>query len=121
MQRCKKFWPYFKGVIGAIDGSHVRVPAPIEGIVNHTCLHGYTSQNVLAVCDFDMRFTFMVAGWPGLAHDTRILNHALTNFGDEFPKPPPDKYYLVDFAYSNLIGYIAPFKGSTYHIPEFRL
>jgi hypothetical protein len=22
------------------------------------------------------------------AHDTRILNHALTNFGDEFPMPP---------------------------------
>jgi hypothetical protein len=22
------------------------------------------------------------------AHDTRILNHALTNFGDEFPTPP---------------------------------
>jgi hypothetical protein len=85
--------------------------------VNHTCLHGYTSQNVLAVCDFDTRFTFVVAGWPGLAHDTRILNHALTNFGDEFPKPPPDKYS----AYSNLIRYIAPFKGSTYHIPEFRL
>lgn len=25
----------------------------------------------------------------------RILNHALTNFGDEFPKPPAGKYYLV--------------------------
>jgi hypothetical protein len=27
----------------------------------------------------------MVIGWPGSAHDTRILNHALTNFGDKFP------------------------------------
>jgi hypothetical protein len=35
-----------------------------------------------------MRFTFVVAGWPDSAHDTRILNHALTNFGDRFPKPP---------------------------------
>jgi hypothetical protein len=90
-----RFWPHFKGAIGAIDGSHIKVSVGAEEVVNHTCRHGYTSQNILAVCDFDMRFTFVVAGWPGSAHDTRILNHALTNFGDEFPKPPAGKYYLV--------------------------
>jgi hypothetical protein len=31
-----------------------------------------------------------------------------------------DKYYLVDSGYPNRTGYLAPFKGSTYHIPEFR-
>ena len=31
------------------------------------------------------------------------------------------KYYLVDSGYANRIGYLAPFKGSTYHLPEFRL
>lgn len=31
------------------------------------------------------------------------------------------KYYLVDSGYPNRIGYLAPFKGSTYHLPEFRL
>jgi hypothetical protein len=35
-----------------------------------------------------MRYTFVVAGWSGSAHDTLILYHALTNFGDQFPKPP---------------------------------
>jgi hypothetical protein len=35
-----------------------------------------------------MRYTFVVAGWPGSAHGTRILNHALTNFGDQFPTQP---------------------------------
>ncbi|KAL6642885.1 hypothetical protein ACP70R_021066 [Stipagrostis hirtigluma subsp. patula] len=53
------------------------------------------------------------------AHDTRILNHALANF-PSFPVPPKGKYYLVDSGYPNRIGYLAPFKGSTYHIPEFR-
>ena len=76
----ERFWPYFKGAIGAIDGSHVLVVVPGEDMVNHTSRHGYTSQNVLAVCDFDMRFIFTVAGWPGCAHDTSILNHALANF-----------------------------------------
>ena len=48
-----RFWPYFKGAIGAIDGSHVKVEVPAEEAVNHTCRHGYTSQNILAICDFD--------------------------------------------------------------------
>jgi hypothetical protein len=25
---------------------------PVEEVVNHTCRQGYTSQNVLAICDF---------------------------------------------------------------------
>jgi hypothetical protein len=42
---------------------------------------------VLAIFDFDIRFTFVVAGWPGATHDTRILNHALANFSS-FHIPP---------------------------------
>jgi hypothetical protein len=82
-----RFWPHFKGAIGAIDGTHVKVVVPTDETVNYTNRHGDTSQNVLAICDFDMRFTFVVAGWAGSAHDTRILNHALANF-DSFPVPP---------------------------------
>ena len=46
--------------------------------------------HVLAICDFDMRFIFAVAGWPGSAHDTRILNHVLVNF-PSFHVPPEGK------------------------------
>jgi hypothetical protein len=87
-----RFWPYFKGVIGAIDGSHIKVVVPADEVINYTCRHGYTSQNVLAICDFDMRFTFVVAGWAGSAHDTRILKHALATFAS-FPVPPKGNFY----------------------------
>jgi hypothetical protein len=73
------------------NGLHVKVVVPVDEMVNHTCRHGYTSQNVLAIYDFNMRFTFVVAGWPGAAHDTRILNHALANFSS-FPVPPKDMH-----------------------------
>jgi hypothetical protein len=82
-----RFWPHFKDAIGAIDDSHIPVVVPVEETVRHTCRHGYTSQNLLAICDFDMRFTFAVAGWPGSTHDSRILTHALANF-PTFPMPP---------------------------------
>jgi hypothetical protein len=47
------FCPYFKGVIGAIDGSHIKVVVPADEVINYTCRHGNTSQNVLALCDFE--------------------------------------------------------------------
>jgi len=99
--RENRFWPYFKEAIGAIDGSHVKVIVPLDETVNHTNRHGYTSQSVLAICDFDMRFTFAVTGWPGSAHDLRILNHALANFSS-FPVAPKDNngflYYVIMLA-----------------------
>ena len=36
-----------------------------------------------------------------------------------FPKPPKDKYYLVDAGYRNRKGYLAPYKGERYHVPDF--
>jgi hypothetical protein len=94
-----RFWPHFKGVIGAIDGSHIPVEVPEDEKVNHTGRHGYTSQNLLAICDFDLRFTFVVAGWPGSAHDTRILNRNIEKYPQEFPTPRDGNifsYYLHD-------------------------
>ena len=37
----------------------------------YTNRHGYTSQNVIATCDFDMGF-----GTKGFAHDMRVLKEA---------------------------------------------
>jgi hypothetical protein len=37
----------------------------------------YTTQNVLAVVDFNLKFTYVLAGWEGLAHDALILADAL--------------------------------------------
>ena len=46
------------------------------------------TQNVLAICDFDRRFTFVAAGIPGSAHDWEILRKAMENCGKNFPHPP---------------------------------
>ena len=64
-----RFTPFFDSCIGAIDGTHIPVVVPTSKVVQHTGRHGYTSQNVMAICDFDMRFTFVVARWPRSVHD----------------------------------------------------
>ena len=46
-------------------------------------------QNVLAICDFDGRFTFVAAGIPGSAHDWTVLQEVMQRYSDNFPRPPP--------------------------------
>ena len=31
-----------------------------------------------------------------------------------------DKYYLVDAGYPQTLGYLGPYKGVRYHLPDFR-
>ena len=81
-----RFWPHFKDCIGAIDGTHIPVTVPLSEQPKYFGRHGYASQNVLAVCDFDMRFTFVVTGWPGSVHDTRVLLDTLVTYKEQFPQ-----------------------------------
>jgi hypothetical protein len=87
-----RFWPHFKDCIGSIDGSHIVVTVPLSEQPKYIGRHSYASQNIMVVCDFDMRFTFIVVGWPGSAHDTRILNDTLVIYAGKFPHPPPGNY-----------------------------
>ena len=64
--------------MGAIDGIHVRASVPIEIQGRFHGQKGGTTQNVLAAVTFDLRFTYMLAGWEGSVHDSRILNNALS-------------------------------------------
>ncbi|KAL5546599.1 hypothetical protein UlMin_006286 [Ulmus minor] len=49
---------------------------------------GFTSQNVMAVVDFEMKFIYIVAGWEGSTHDARVLNVATSNLAFMFPHAP---------------------------------
>jgi hypothetical protein len=41
-----------------------------------------------AACDFDMIFTFVLAGWFGSVHDMRVFDDAMTTYNNVFPHPP---------------------------------
>lgn len=84
----RRYYPHFKDCIGAIDGTHVKLIVPVEHQIPYTSRKGYTTTNVMAVCDFNMCFTFVLAGWEGSAHDTRIFMDALRTPRLHFPHPP---------------------------------
>ena len=87
----KRAYPYFKDCIGALDGTHIRVSLPPDEQVRYIGKIGIPTQNVLAVCDFDMRFTYVSTGQPGSMHDTSVLYNALSVDEKFFPHPPKGK------------------------------
>ena len=100
--RNPRFHPFFNNCIGALDGTHIPCVVPRNRLVQHMCRKGMTTQNVMAACDFDMRFTFVLAGWPSSIHDMRVFNDALTKYSHVFPHPPTGKHLAsVTFAASS--------------------
>ena len=90
--RNPRFHPFFNNCIGAIDGTHTPCVVPSNKLVQHMCRKGTTTQNVLAVCDFDMRFTFVLARWSGSVHDMRVFTDAMTKYKHVFPHSPTGKH-----------------------------
>jgi hypothetical protein len=109
------FTPYFDGCIGALDGTHVPIHVPEAKHAAFRNRKGVLSQNVLAVCTFDMQFLYVLAGWEGSASDSRVFEDALRK-GFTIPK---DRYYLADVGYANCDALLVPYRGVRYHLREW--
>lgn len=57
-----KFGPYFSNCLGALDGTHVDMHLPPKDQPRYRNRKQGLSQNVLAVCDFGMEFTYILPG-----------------------------------------------------------
>ncbi|GMI86646.1 hypothetical protein like AT5G41980 [Hibiscus trionum] len=112
-----RFYPYFKDCVGALDGTHVHASVPLSIQGRFRSRKGGTTQNVLAAITFDLKFSFVLAGWEGSTHDSRILTDALTR--PRGFKIPEGKYYLADAGYGIRNGIISPYRGVRYHLKEF--
>ena len=64
--------------MGAIDGTHVRASVPIQIQGRFRGRKDGTTQNVLAAATFGLKFTYVLAGWEGSAHNSCVLNDALS-------------------------------------------
>ncbi|KAH1066486.1 hypothetical protein J1N35_031473 [Gossypium stocksii] len=107
-----RYWPHFKDCIGAIDGTHIKACISPSCQIPYIGRKGEPTQNIMAVCDFNMCFIFAFPGWEGTAHDSRIFLQALRKQELKFPHPPPGKYYLVDSGYPQMAGFLGPYRGN---------
>eukprot|EP00256_Glycine_max_P070872 XP_025985467.1 protein ALP1-like [Glycine max] len=112
-----RFYPYFKDCIGAIDGTHIPTSVKGRDVSSYRDRHGNISQNVLAACNFDLEFMYVLSGWEGSAHDSKVLSDALARKNGL--KVPQGKYYLVDCGFPNRRKFLAPYRGVRYHLQDF--
>jgi hypothetical protein len=53
---------YFSDCIGALDGTHIDINIGERDQARYRNRKGHISQNVLAACNFDMQFCYILAG-----------------------------------------------------------
>ena len=67
--------------VGAIDSTHVRASVPPEIQGRFRGRKDGTTQYVLAAISFNLKFTYILTGWEGSAHDSCVLNDAFARPG----------------------------------------
>ena len=68
----------FPQCVGAIDGSHIPVQAPLLNHTDYFNRKGWYSMLIQAVVDHRYLFRNINVGWPGSVHDARVfVNSAL--------------------------------------------
>lgn len=115
IQSNPKLYPFFRHCLGALDGSHIDAFVPDNMLARYRDRKGRLSQNVLAACTFDMRFSYVLSGWEGSAADGRIFDNARHN-GFAIP---PGKFYLADAGFPLCDALLVPYRGVRYHLQEW--
>ncbi|CAN1154240.1 Putative nuclease HARBI1, partial [Linum perenne] len=119
LQNCKqdKSFHTYLGCLGALDGMMVSVRPTLATQAKYRNRKGQTAINVLGVVNQRMQFVYCLSGWPGSAHDSRILRDAMAR--DNSFRVPVGNYYLCDAGYTNARGFLTPFRGQRYHLTEW--
>lgn len=71
--------------------------------------------NILACCDFDMKFTYVLSGVEGAAADSWI--YALARQMDF--RIPAGRYYLGDAGFGTCDALLVPYRSVRYHLAEW--
>ncbi|KAL4153210.1 hypothetical protein QTP88_001043 [Uroleucon formosanum] len=100
----------FPNVIGAIDGSHIRIDKPSSDPDSYYNRKKYFSIHMQAVCDHRNKIRNIYIGFPGSVHDARVFRRSplATNLGILCQ----ENVILGDKAYSCLRNLITPFEDN---------
>ncbi|KAK3868984.1 hypothetical protein Pcinc_025667 [Petrolisthes cinctipes] len=106
----------FPGVVGIVDGTHIRIVAPTEYEEEYVNRKHYHSINTQIVFDANYKILDVVANWPGSTHDARILRHSGLLRLFETNMVPAGCHLLGDSAYPCkrwlLTPYLRPLAGA---------
>lgn len=110
-----KHYPFFQSCLGSIDGSHFHAWVSEDLMARHRNRKGGITQNVLAACDFNMLFIYILSGWEGSASDSHIYERAR----EQDLAIPDGWYYLADAGFPMCSALLVPYRGKRYHLKEW--
>lgn len=105
----------FPGVIGAIDGTHIAIPGPSDHRDSYINRKGFPSIQLQVVCDSNLRFTDVYAGWPGAVHDARVYRNCPV--AQLLPTLPSTYHLLGDSAYPLSTYLLVPYRDNGHLTP----
>ncbi|XP_071577182.1 putative nuclease HARBI1 [Temnothorax nylanderi] len=101
----------FPGIIGAIDGSHIRIDRPAEDPDSYINRKQYFSVNLQGTVNHEMKFLDVFIGYPGSVHDARVFRNS--PLYRDLRELCTDNYHLLgDSAYPCLIGLMVPYRDN---------
>lgn len=104
----------FPGVIGAIDGTHIKIRAPLTDSASYINRKGFPSINLQVVCDSRGLFTHCYAGEVGSVHDARVFRNSPVIGFLERPEVyfPNNSHIIGDVAYAIHPHVMVPFRDN---------
>ncbi|KAI3447016.1 hypothetical protein Pfo_003681 [Paulownia fortunei] len=107
---------HFNTVLNSIIKLHLLLlvdPKPITEDWHYCNRKWDISVNVLRVCNWDMKFIYVLTGWEGSVANCRVLRDAVT-------KPNRlQKFYLCNNGYINGNRFLTLYKCVRYHLKEW--
>ena len=96
-------------MLGAIDGSHIPIEAPIKDPEQYINRKGFHSLQLQVVGDMEMMFIDVFCGFRGSVHDARVFVDAERNRDQLFPG---NSHLTVDAAYPLKPWILTPYRDT---------
>ncbi|KAJ4437797.1 putative nuclease HARBI1 [Periplaneta americana] len=97
----------FPGVIGVIDGSHIKIDKPSNDPDSYLNRKHFHSIQLQVVCDHQRRIRDIFVGFPGSVHDSRVFR--VSPLANTLQEKCQDHYILGDSGYPCLRNLLTPF------------
>lgn len=105
----------FPGILGAIDGSHIPIQAPLKDPEQYINRKSFHSVQLQVVCDMDMKFIDVFCGFPGSVHDARVFRNSPLFVDAERNRDllfPGNSHLIGDAAYPLKPWILTPYKDT---------
>jgi hypothetical protein len=78
MAKNRRFFPFFRNCLGAIDGTHIPISISSEKASPFRNRKGTLNINVMVACDFDLNVTFISSDCEDSTTDSRVLRSTMS-------------------------------------------